>query len=198
MSEHHGWWTSLSAADLDNDGDMDYLAGNYGENLYFQCNSGEPLRVYGQDLDQNGSIDPLISCYWRDSLGDRHEYLYHPRQDVIKQFVGIRKRFNTYAEFGEATVPEMFANGEMDSALILMTNWMKSSWLENDGHGHFDFHALPAEAQLAPVYGIQAIDVDLDGLLDIALVGNDFGMEVQQGRADAFNGLVLRNTGTRI
>jgi hypothetical protein len=84
----------------------------------------------------------------------------------------------------------------MDSALILTANWMKSSWLENDGYGHFEIHTLPVEAQLAPVFGIQTIDLDLDGLLDVVLVGNDFGMEVQQGRADAFNGLVMRNTGT--
>lgn len=194
LNDYHGWWTALAAADLDNDGDMDYVAGNYGENIYFKCSSGEPMRVYGQDLDNNGSIDPLISCYWRDSVGDRHEYLYHPRQDVIKQFVGIRKRFNTYAEFGESTVPEMFSSGEMDDALILTSNWLKSSWIENKD-GKMVVHALPIEAQLAPVYGIQTVDYDQDGNLDLVLAGNDFGMEVQQGRADAFTGLVLKNLG---
>lgn len=195
LDDYRGWWTSLAATDLDQDGDIDYVAGNFGENLYFQCSSGEPLRVYGQDLDKNGSIDPLISCYWRDSLGHRHEYLYHPRQDVIKQFVGIRKRFNTYAEFGESTVPEMFAGGEMEGALILTANWMKSSWIENLGDGQFAVHALPVEAQMAPVYGILPFDIDANGTPDILLVGNDFGVEVQQGRADAFVGLVLKNTG---
>ncbi len=196
LEDYHGWWNSLTAADLDGDGDIDYVAGNFGENMYFQCSSEEPLRVYGQDLDNNGSIDPLISCYWRDSLGDRHEYLYHPRQDVIKQFVGIRKKYNTYAEFGEATVPEMFAGGEMDDALILKANWMKSSWTENLGDGKFKVHSLPREAQMAPVYGILPIDFDRNGTLDLVLVGNDFGMEVQQGRADAFVGLTLKNMGS--
>lgn len=196
LDQYHGWWTALAPADLDNDGDMDYIAGNYGENIYFKCSSGEPMRVYGQDLDNNGSIDPLISCFWRDSVGDRYEYLYHPRQDVIKQFVGIRKRFNTYAEFGESTVPEMFAGGEMDDALILTTNWLKSSWIENQ-NGKFVMHPLPIEAQLAPIYGIQTLDYDHDGRLDIVMVGNDFGMEVQQGRADAFVGLVLHNAGAQ-
>ena len=38
-------------------------------------------------------------------------------------------------------------------------------------------------------------DVDGDGFMDIILVGNDYGMEILQGHADAFNGLVLKNFG---
>lgn len=190
-----GWWNSLAAVDLDQDGDMDYIAGNFGENIYYQCTSDEPIRVYGKDLDKNGTIDPLISCFWQDSLGDRYEYLYHPRADLVKQFVGIRKKFNTHGEYGEATVPDMFTKEEMADALILNAKWMKTSVIENLGNGTFAMRALPTEAQLAPVYGILPKDVNHDGLTDILLVGNDFGMEVQQGRADAFAGLVLLNRG---
>lgn len=195
LDKYLGWWTSVAGADLDNDGDTDYILGNYGENIYFQCSGDEPLKVYGKDLDNNGSIDPLISCYWRDSVGRRAEYLYHPRQDVIKQFVGIRKKYNTFAEFGESTVPEMFADGVMDSALVKEATWMKSSWIENLGDGRMSLHAFPVEMQLAPIFATIPYDCDGDGWLDIIAVGNDFGMEVQQGRADAFVGLVLRNEG---
>ncbi len=193
LKDYKGWWNSLAATDLDLDGDIDYVAGNYGENIYFKCSAEEPLRIYGKDLDQNGSLDPLISCYWLDSLGAKHEYLYHPRQDVINQFVGIRKRINTFAEFGEATVPDMFEGGEMDDALILESNWMKTSWIENLDGEHFKVHPLPVEAQFAPIFAILPFDVNGDKYPDIILVGNDFGMEVQQGRADALVGLVLTN-----
>lgn len=195
LAPYTGWWNSLAAADLDQDGDMDYVAGNFGENMYYQCTSDEPIRIYGKDLDQNGTIDPLISCYWQDSLGDRHEYLYHPRADLVKQFVGIRKKFNTHGEYGEATVSDMFSEEEMADALILNAKWMKSSVIENLGNGEFAIHALPIEAQLAPIYGILPKDINQDGLMDILLVGNDHGMEVQQGRADAFSGLALINEG---
>jgi hypothetical protein len=56
-------------------------------------------------------------------------------------------------------------------------------------------HPLPIEAQLAPIYGILPADLDNDGGMDLLLVGNDYGMEVQQGRADAFVGLALQNKG---
>lgn len=195
LAPHTGWWNSLAAADLDQDGDMDYIAGNFGENIYYQCTAEEPIRIYGKDLDENGTIDPLISCYWQDSLGDRYEYLYHPRADLVKQFVGIRKKFNTHAEYGEATVSDMFSDEEMADALILDAKWMKSSVIENLGNGQFAVKALPIEAQLAPIYGILPKDVNGDGQTDLLLVGNDYGMEVQQGRADAFGGLVLLNQG---
>lgn len=195
LAPYTGWWNSLAAADLDQDGDMDYIAGNFGENIYYQCTADEPIRIYGKDLDKNGTIDPLISCYWQDSLGDRYEYLYHPRADLVKQFVGIRKKFNTHGEYGEATVPDMFSDEEMADALILNAKWMKTSIIENLGNGEFALKALPVEAQLAPIYGILPKDVNGDGLMDILLVGNDHGMEVQQGRADAFTGLVLVNQG---
>lgn len=190
-----GWWNSLSAADFDNDGDTDYVAGNAGRNINFQGSEKEPVRLYAKDLDNNGTIDPLLSFYLRDSVGVRKEYLYHPWQDVTKQYVGIRKKFNSFGEFGASTLPEMFDDGLLNDAVKLTFNFMESSLVENLGNGKFKIHPLPLEAQFAPVYGILPKDINNDNLLDILMVGNDFGMEVQQGMADGMVGLVLKNEG---
>ncbi len=195
IADKLGWWTSLAGGDFDNDGDVDYVAGNFGENLYFQCTGEQPLRVYAKDFDNNGLYDPFISCYWRDSIGNKKEYFYHTRDDMIKQLVLIRRKFQTYGAYGEATVADVFSKEELNGAQILESNWLKTSYIENIGNGKFKISALPTAAQLAPVYGILPYDVDQDGLLDIMMVGNDFGMELLQGRADAFNGLVLKNAG---
>jgi len=195
VQDNSGWWNSLAAADLDNDGDMDYIAGNFGKNIYFKADKDTPVRLYAKDLDNNGMIDPFISYYLRDSVGTKKEYLYHPWQDVVKQFVGIRKRFNSFGEFGEATLHEVFPDGVLDDAIKLTFNYMQTAWIENLGEGKFESHPLPIAAQLAPVYGILITDFNSDDLMDIALVGNDFGMEVQQGPADAFVGILLKNKG---
>jgi len=190
-----GWWNSLAAADLDQDGDMDYVAGNFGLNTYFKCSGEEPLRVYSKDFDKNGLYDAFISCYFPDSTGKKHEYFYFGKDDMQKQLILIRKKFERYADYGRATVQDVFTKEEMQGVDVKTANYMKSVWLENLGGGKFAIHALPNEAQLAPLYGMQCTDVNGDGLPDLLLIGNDFGMETGQGRADAFNGLVLLNQG---
>ena len=188
-----GWWNSLASADFDHDGDTDYLAGNFGRNIYFKCSDAEPVTLYAKDFDGNGLYDPFISCLWRDSTGERHEYFYHTRDDMVKQLVQIRQKFQTYGQFGAATVDKVFSKEELEGAQILKANWMASAWVENLGNGTFRIAALPVEAQLAPVYGMLPYDADDDGFEDILLVGNDHGMELMQGKADALQGLALQN-----
>jgi hypothetical protein len=192
-----GWWNSLTAADFDLDGDMDYVAGNFGLNQYFKCSSDEPIRIYSKDFDQNGSYDAFISCYFPDSSGKRNEYFYHSKDDMQKQLILIRKKFEHYADFGRATVNDVFTSEEMKGVEIRTSNHMQSSWIENMGGGQFRLHVLPMEAQTAPLYGMQTRDINGDLLPDLLLVGNDYGMETSQGRADAINGLVLINNGKK-
>lgn len=195
IADKVGWWNSLCGDDFDNDGDTDYVAGNFGLNTYFKCSSQEPLTIYAKDFDNNGLYDPFISCYWRDSTGKKHEYFYHTRDDMTKQLVMIRAKFQTYGQFGAATVDKVFSKEELEGAQIIKANWMSSSYVENQGNGKFLIRELPIEAQFAPIYGMQSYDYNQDGLLDILLVGNDHGMELLQGHADALNGLVLKNNG---
>jgi len=189
-----GWWNSISTADLDNDGDMDYILGNFGRNTYFKVQEDAPMGIIAKDFDANGSVDPFLSFYVRDSLGSKRNYLYHPWEDVIKQFRALRKTFNSFGAYGEAIVPEIFKEADLSGALFKNANWMETSWIENVGNNQFKLHKLPEEAQLAPVYGIHTFDINQDGYEDLLLVGNDFGVEVNQGRLDALQGLVLLNT----
>lgn len=195
LNEYLGWWTSLSAGDYDNDGDTDYIAGNFGQNIYFKCSAKEPLSLYAKDFDGNGSYDPFISCFWRDSTDAKHEYFYHTRDDMVKQLITIRRKFEKYGAFGAATVDQVFSAEELKGAEILKTNYLSTAFVENLGNAKFKISELPVEAQYAPIYGSMSYDFNADGLLDILLVGNDYGLELMQGRADAFYGLLLQNTG---
>lgn len=193
IEQYVGWWNSISSADLDNDGDMDYIAGNFGENCFMKASQKEPITIIAKDFDKNGSIDPFLSYYLRDSLGTRKDHIYHPWEDVVKQYRGLRKNFNSYGTFGEATIDDIFAFEDLSDVYTEETNWMKSSWIENLGNNRFALHALPKEVQWAPLFGIVPMDIDEDEFKDLILVGNDFGVEVHQGRSDALNGVVLKN-----
>ena len=56
-------------------------------------------------------------------------------------------------------------------------------------------HELPAMAQVSAMNGMQVIDINQDGFLDVLFVGNNYGNEVSTGRYDASNGGVLLGDG---
>ena len=69
-----------------------------------------------------------------------------------------------------------------------------NSATESDlGNNKFRMHSLPIQAQWAPVYSIISHDFDDDSFQDLMVVGNDYGVETKQGRADALNGLIFKN-----
>jgi hypothetical protein len=67
--------------------------------------------------------------------------------------------------------------------------------VRNNGNGTFTMVPLPIEAQVAPVYGILASDVDGDGKPDLLLAGNFDGVKPEIGRMSAGYGLYLRGDG---
>ena len=195
ISQHRGWWNSLVSGDFDNDGDLDYIAGNLGLNSNFQATPAKPMTILAKDLDHNGRIDPMVFCYVKGEDGTLKPFPMHTRDDMISQLITIRKQYPTYEAFGRATMDDLWGEQDRDGALIMEANDLTSSYLENQGGGRFTINPLPDEAQVAPVYGMVSQDIDHDGNLDVLLVGNDYGMEPISGRHDAFMGLCLKGDG---
>jgi len=63
LPQSSGWWNSITAADFDNDGDIDYVVGNLGLNSRHHASAKEPLCIYAKDFDKNGRMDPVM-CYF--------------------------------------------------------------------------------------------------------------------------------------
>ncbi len=195
MGDQKGWWNSLVAGDFDNDGDIDYIAGNLGKNSFFRASDEYPARVYAKDFDDNGNIDPILTLYLKDSQGEMKEYPALNRDDIVGQLPGLKKQFLSYKAFAVADVHQIFNDEKMQDALVLEANNFSTCFIQNMGNGKFEWKALPALAQQAPVNGMLAADVNADGNLDVVLCGNDYGNEVSAGRYDAMNGLVLLGDG---
>ncbi|MCK8490819.1 FG-GAP-like repeat-containing protein [Spirosoma sp. RP8] len=195
LEAQKGWWNSLVAGDFDRDGDIDYIAGNLGRNARMRASDTEPVRVYAGDFDNNGFYDAIPTIFIPDADGKRKEYSFHGREDLIKQMIAMRRRFPYFKDFTTASIDRLLTPEERQSALVLEANYLESAYVENKGDGTFALHTLPTQAQLGPIFGMVAEDVDRDGNLDVVLVGNDYGGEVFAGRYDALNGLVLRGDG---
>lgn len=190
LAKTHGWWNSLAAADFDQDGDTDYLAGNLGLNARYQASQTEPLCIYANDYDKNGSLDPVM-CYY--IQGENH--LAHARDDMVKQINAIRARFQKYEDYAQVSFDEAFLPNELSEAFLVTAYQFASSYVENLGDGQFMLHPLPVEAQFAPIYGMQIDDIDGDGFQDVLLVGNSYATEVSSGQYDASLGLMLKGNG---
>ncbi|ARK09498.1 FG-GAP-like repeat-containing protein [Fibrella sp. ES10-3-2-2] len=195
LSNATGWWNSITAGDFDNDGDMDYVAGNLGLNARMRANERQPARLYAGDFDNNGFYDAIPTLFIPDETGQVREFTFHGRDDLIKQMIVLRGRFQQYKDFTQASIDKLLKPEERKQALVLEANEFRSVYIENKGNGEFATRPLPLQAQLGPLFGMVATDVDHDGQLDLLAVGNDFGGEVLVGRYDALNGLYLRGNG---
>jgi len=195
IAAHKGWWNSLAAGDFDNDGDIDYIAGNLGLNSNYKGSPAEPMTLYAKDLDDNGLLDAMVFCYMKAEDGSRKPFPMTCKDDLASQMISIRKRFPTYKSYGLATMDDLWKPKDRENSMMFQATDMASSYIENLGNGKFAIHALPADAQIAPVYGMDAADIDGDGNLDLLMVGNDYGMEPYSGRHDAFMGLYMKGDG---
>ena len=196
LEEFSGWWNSIISADLDQDGDSDWVVGNIGCNNPFHPSAARPYKVYAKDFDANGSVDPVSFAYYKSKIGgDYQAYPTHFWDDLIGQSPMFRRKFDRYKYFALSTDQTFFTEEEKKDARVLTGNYDRSAWVENLGNGKFALHELPWQAQLAPMNGMLAEDINQDGFLDLIQVGNDYGNEVFIGRLDASIGWVFVGDG---
>jgi hypothetical protein len=195
LQELAGCWTSITSGDFDNDGDMDYIAGNIGLNSFFKASAKEPVRIYAGDLNGDQVYDAIPSLYIPGKNGTRREYPANVRDDMIEQMIGTRRKFPQHKDYADADIYRLLSKEERQKAFVATGNYLSSCYIQNNGNNRFEPKPLPVQAQLAPVNGIVPEDVNGDGWLDVIMNGNEFGNEVVNGQYDAMNGVVLLGNG---
>ncbi|WP_254089142.1 VCBS repeat-containing protein [Dawidia soli] len=184
-----GWWNCLKAEDLDGDGDVDIVAGNYGTNNQYNVTAEHPATLVYKDFNKDDQVDPFF-CYY---IGDQ-SYPYASRDEALGQVTSLKPRFTDYTSYANATLNTMFKPEELEGGVTLSAPFLQTAYFENQG-GRFVPRALPVQAQFAPVYAIATSDVDHDGDTDLILAGNETNVRVRIGRSDALSGAVLLNDG---
>lgn len=192
-----GWFTSLLPGDFDNDGDMDYIVGNLGQNSFYKASDKYPVRIYAKDFNSDGNYDAVPTLYLPTSQEnpEKKEYPAPVRDDMTKQMISFKSRFQNYKSYATATFAKMFTKEELQGALKLEANYFSNSFVKNLGNGKFTILPLPTPVQFSCLNGMVAEDFDRDGNLDVIVNGNDYGTEVSLGRYDACNGVLLKGDG---
>jgi hypothetical protein len=195
IEQHVGWWNSLAPADIDNDGDIDYVAGNLGLNSYYSASPQYPAKIYGADIDKNGMFDIFPTLFLSSPNGTLKEYPAQVRDEVTEQNPSLKKKYLSYKSFGEATIQDILPQKKEGPFISYAATSFSHMLIKNNGNGNFSMEPLPLPSQTAPMFGCILTDINQDGFDDIVAVGNDYGTEVSIGHYDASNGWVLAGTG---
>lgn len=191
-----GWYNCLAAADLDGDGDTDFVAGNFGTNGFYKGTTSEPVTAYANDYDGNGRWEALLSIWQPKVLhGTRKEVPVAGRDQLAEEIPSVKKQYANYHPYASADMNTVLSKLKRENELIRKAVQFQSIWIENKGNFSFETHALPTAAQWSPVLGIATGDFNSDGKTDIILSGNQYDMHPYIGRYDASCGVLLAGRG---
>ncbi|MGN6195107.1 MAG: VCBS repeat-containing protein [Ginsengibacter sp.] len=190
LTDKKGWWNFVLPVDLNNDGNIDLVAGNLGLNSRLKASEKEPVRLYYNDFGGNGRKEQIITYYLQGQ-----EIPFANKEDLQKQIPVIKKRFLYAADFAKASLDDIFTKDELEKSDTLTADYFSNAILMNDGKLNFSVHAMPWQAQLSTYKTATVVDANGDHLPDILLAGNYYENNVQMGRNDADFGTILVNKG---
>ncbi|WP_242203488.1 VCBS repeat-containing protein [Aestuariivivens insulae] len=184
LSEHVGWWSAIEVNDIDNDNDLDIIAGNLGLNYKYKASFEKPFYLYLNDFDGNNT-DDIVLGYTQES----QVYPVRGRQCSSQQMPFIKKKFKTYNDFGSAKIEDIYGE-KLNEGINYKATYFASAILKNES-GKFEFEPFENRAQLSSVNKVLIEDYNNDQNKDILLLGNLFGSEVETPRNDANYGFLL-------
>jgi len=186
LTKSSGWWNALATIDIDQDGDDDLIAGNWGLNSRFKATKEHPAVLFVHDFDQNKTIDHVYAYYQQDSL-----YPMALKHELVMQLPSLKKDFLYYKDYAGKTVEQVFGKPALAQAIKHEAFTLASCLIINNGDRSFEMIPLPPEVQFSPVFSILVEDFDDDALPEILLGGNFSGTKPEEGRYDANRGLLL-------
>lgn len=185
-----GWWHTVEAADLDGDGDIDFVLGNHGLNSDFKASPDKPVVMYVNDFDLNGRVEQIICRYQGDTL-----YPAVLKDDLVKQIPVLRQSFPKYTDYAGQTMEDIFQTEVLDRSVVLSAHILQSCIMFNEEGTSMHLEPLPREAQISPVFATLVDDLDGDGTADLLLGGNQSRAKPQTGIYAASYGLYMEGGG---
>jgi enediyne biosynthesis protein E4 len=170
-----GLWQSMLAADINNDGHTDIVAGNWGLNTKLAAGKDGPVNLYVKDFDRNGKADQVLSYTIK---GEQYPFL--PKDEIEQVLPFIKKNFLYAADFAGKPLGQVFELDDRAMTVNTATSLASAIFL-NDANGKFVRQNLATQLQLTPLLAFARLP---DGISYLA-GGNYFSVLPYEGRYDA-------------
>lgn len=185
----NGLWQTIIPFDIDGDGNMDYLLGNWGTNIKFKASEEIPLKMFYADFDENGSTETILAYAKNEKY-----YPVNGLDELVSQLSFLRKKFPAYKDFAGRNIEEILDKNQLEKSETRKVNTLASGYLLNRD-GKFIFKPFKASLQVAPITRFLKADFNNDGQNEILAGGNYFGVTPYHGRFDALAGAIIKKGG---
>jgi len=192
LNETSGWWNCLEVADIDGDGYLDIIGGNQGLNSILKTSVKEPVEIYLNDFDNNGSPDQIISSF--------HNGVSYPvasLDELVSQMPGLSRKYPNYSDFAGKTVVDLLGEEKIGNSIVKKAVLFESCLFVNNGDGTFSTKKLPVASQFSTINDILSEDFNSDGSSDLVWVGNNYQERPSLGRQDASFGWCMMGNNNR-
>lgn len=190
LDELHGMWNVVEAADFDKDGDIDFIFGNQGNNTAHKTSEENPIKMWMNDFDNNGTIEQITTNHQ-----EGKDYPIHMKKELTRQLVSLKKQNLKASVYAKKSIDELFEKEKVENSIMKKNNISETIIAVNEGKGNFTVKKLPSRVQFSCVCGIICADINKDGNLDLIMAGNNFEFKPQYSRLDANYGSVLLGDG---
>lgn len=173
-----GWWQTVYADDVDGDGDVDLMAGNFGNNSRVKASEKYPVRMYMNDFDDNGRVEQILTYFVNGT-----ETPLSSKLQLEKSIPLLRKKYLYAADFAKAELKQLFAPQKFEKAYQLEANCFEHVLLTNEGDMKFTSSPLPLETQLSQLRSM--LRIENEGQPQWLTMGNFYSNNIEIGRQDA-------------
>ena len=191
LKEYSGWWNGLAGRDLDGDGDIDYVATNFGLNTKYHPSKKKPSRIYYGTFGESSTPSIVEAKVAEDCI-----LPVRGKSCSQNAMPFVREKFNTYHKFASATLTDIYTQTALQQSESFEVNYLKSVVFINDGKANFKAAPLPELSQIAPGFGVIATEVNGDGKADIYLAQNFYHPQRETGRMAGGMSVLLLGDGS--
>lgn len=180
FSKRTGIWNGIAGRDLDGDGDLDYVATNFGINTTYKASARKPELLYYGDLEGTGEFR-LVEA----KFGDDCQLPRRGLSCSSNAMPSLKDKLGSYRNFATSSLTEIYSPQRIEtSGKLQMTELRNFAFMNQSEKGRIRFEAvpLPRMAQLAPGFGVVMTELNGDDRPEVVLAQNFHSPQREVGR----------------